>query len=87
MQLTALLPKMDLSTKVSHRGHEITVTREKSMMGEETLFYAIFRESDGFECTSGHSSGDESVGQMVEIMKERVDNELAEEDPWCEQGS
>lgn len=67
-----------------YRGHEITVTREKSMMGETMLFYGIFRQADGFECDSGFSSGGDTVRDMVNGFKKRVDEELASADPWGE---
>lgn len=70
--------------KAVHRGHEITVTREKCMAGYSLLYYSIFRKSDGYECTSGFEDSDEKVGDFVGVMKQRVDAELAEDDPWME---
>lgn len=70
--------------KTSYKGHEISVDRSESMTGDEMLFYGIFRESDGFECASGFSSGTETETEFTQILKERVDAELAEEDPWAE---
>lgn len=70
--------------KTSYKGHEITVNREDSMTGDEMLFYGIFREADGFECASGFSSGTETEVEFTELMKQRVDAELSEEDPWAE---
>jgi len=70
--------------KTSYKGHEINVDRSESMTGDEMLFYSIFRESDGFECESSFSSGTETEAEFTEILKQRVDAELSEEDPWAE---
>lgn len=70
--------------KVSYRGHEIDVHRAKCMAGYSLLYYSIFRESDGYECTSGYEDSAETVRDKVKQFKERVDNELAEADPWEE---
>lgn len=70
--------------KCVYKGHEITVTRERSMAGYSMLYYGVFRQSDGYECTSGFSDSSETVKEFMEIMKERVDAELAEDDPWGE---
>jgi hypothetical protein len=72
--------------KVDYRGHEIDVTRDRAMGGWQSIYYSIFRKSDGYECTSGFSSEDRTpVRDFVKLMKERVDAELAESDPWMEQ--
>ena len=71
--------------RISYRGHEITVTREKCLAGYPLLFYSVFRESDGFECVSGCEDSAETVRGLVSTMKQRVDNELKEDDPWLEQ--
>jgi hypothetical protein len=70
--------------KLIYKGHEITVTRERSMAGYSMLYYSVFRESDGYECDSGFSDSDDTVKDFVDMMKERVDAELAEDDPWGE---
>lgn len=64
--------------KTIYRGHEIDVRREKSMAGYSMLFYSIFRESDGYEVTSGFSDSDDSVSDMIGYMKERLDAEIAD---------
>ncbi len=68
--------------KVSHRGHEIEVKRDRCMGGWSVLYYSIFRESDGYECLSGFTEDTSSVREYVGYMKERIDAELAEKDPW-----
>lgn len=70
--------------RINHRGYEINVTQELSMSGEVLLFWSIFRELDGYECDSGFSYGTESVEEYTELMKQRIDAELSEDDPWME---
>lgn len=70
--------------KIVYRGHEIDVRREKCMGGWPMLYYSIFRVSDGYECTSGFTEDASPVRTYVGYMKERVDAELAEADPWLE---
>jgi len=73
--------------KASYRGYDIDVHRERSMGGDVLLYYSIFRQSDGYEATSGFSTGSDTVREFIGYMKERVDAELAEADPWDEKGS
>ncbi len=73
--------------KVVYRGHEIDVRRERCMGGWPLLYYSIFRVSDGHECTSGFTEDTSPVRAYVGYMKERVDAELAEDDPWGEKAS
>lgn len=68
--------------KTEYRGHEIEVKRERCMGGWTMLYYSIFRISDGYECTSGCTEDTSPVRTYVGYMKERVDAELAEDDPW-----
>lgn len=70
--------------KVSYRGYEIEVYREESLGGWENLYWSIFRESDGYEADSGFSTGSDTVRDFVGYMKERVDAELADDNPWGE---
>lgn len=70
--------------KTTYRGHEINATRERSMGGDDLLYYSIFRISDGFECASGFSYDESPVPTYIKYMKERIDAELAEDDPWGE---
>lgn len=70
--------------KVSHRGHEIIVDRSESMTGEELLYYSVFRESDGYECLSSFEDSEETIGDKVQQLRDRIDNELEEADPWME---
>lgn len=70
--------------KVVYRGHEIDVKREKCLGGWSRLYYSIFRESDGYECISGGTDDTSTVRTYIGYMKERIDAELAESDPWGE---
>lgn len=70
--------------KISYRGHEINVRRSRSMGGDYNIYFSIFRESDGYECTSGFTSDMSPVDVYMGYMRERVDAELAESDPWGE---
>lgn len=70
--------------QVRYREHEINVTREPSMSGAMLVFYSVFRVSDGYECTSGFQDTSDTVREMVKFLKERVDEELASENPWDE---
>jgi hypothetical protein len=70
--------------KVAYKGHEIDVTREKCLGGWSTLYYAIFRESDGYECMSGFEDSAETVASMVKTLKQTVDEEIKSDNPWME---
>lgn len=72
--------------KTVYRGYEIDVRRSRCMGGWPMLYYSIFRVSDGYECTSGFTEDTSPVRTYVGYMKERVDAELAEDDPWGEKG-
>ena len=67
-----------------YRGHEIDVRRERSLGGDMLLYMTIIRESDGYICEDTFSSGADTVRDMMRYMRERVDAELAEPDPWLE---
>src|SRR5678816_4534100 len=70
--------------KVKYRGHKIDVRREKSLGGEELLYYSIFRIADLYECASGFSYDESHVKVFIGYLKERIDGELADNDPWGE---
>lgn len=73
--------------KCKYRGFEIDVHRAESMGGDLLVYYSIFRESDLFEATSGFSDSADHVMAWIGFMKERIDNELKEDDPWNEKGT
>ena len=69
----------------SYRGHEISVTREKSMGGWSQVFFSVFRESDQYECVSGFSDSADTVRTWIRLLRERIDDELSSSTPWgCE---
>jgi hypothetical protein len=70
--------------KATHRGYEISVTREKCLGGWSLLYYSIFRIEDGYEALSSFEDSGHTVREVVGHMKQRIDNELAEDDPWLE---
>lgn len=67
-----------------YRGHKITLTRESCMGGWEQLYYSIFREADGYECTVNFTTDESPLPVFMGHMRDRVDAELAEADPWGE---
>lgn len=70
--------------KVAHKGHTIEVVREKSLGGDILLYSSIFRDSDGYECIAEYEDSAETVRDKVKQWRERIDNELKEDDPWGE---
>jgi hypothetical protein len=74
--------------KVHYRGYEISVDRGdspyKPTEGLCYVYWSIYRESDGYCCDETYSYGCETVQEWIEILKRRIDNELATGDPWME---
>ena len=70
--------------KVSYKGYEIDAHREESLGLGVLLYWSIFRESDGYEADSGFSSGEDTEEFWVKGLKQRVDSELSEKNPWGE---
>ena len=70
--------------KTTYRGHEIEVTRDHCLGGWDQLYFSIFRVSDGYECLSSFEDSAETIRDKIKELKERIDNELAEKDPWGE---
>lgn len=67
-----------------YRGHEIDVRRERSLGGDLLLYISIIRASDGYCCEETFSTGEDKISDMMRYMCERVDAELASDDPWLE---
>lgn len=67
-----------------YRGHQISLSREDSLGGDELLYYGIYRTSDWFECAAGFTSDESDLPTYMGYMRERVDNELSSPDPWGE---
>jgi hypothetical protein len=70
-----------------HRDHEILLSREECQGGWELLYYSIFRQSDGYECDSGFTEDESDLPTYMGYMRDRIDAELAEDDPWGELSS
>jgi len=68
--------------KVVYCGHEIEVTREKCLGGWSELYTSVFRLSDELECVCAVEDSAEKIVDQVRYMKERIDEELASENPW-----
>ena len=70
--------------KKTYRGHEIIVKRERCLGGWDQLYYTIVRIADGYICADSFTEDTSPVPTYMKYMKERVDAELLEQDPWCE---
>ena len=49
------------------------------------LYYNIYRQSDGYECVCSFEDSDEKVRDKIKHLKEHIDNELNEPNPWGEE--
>lgn len=58
--------------KITYKGCEIEVTRDKCMGGWDILFYSVF--DDGFEVTSGFSESSDTVREFIKDLKNLVDD-------------
>lgn len=67
--------------KVTYRGYEITVTREKCLAGYGMLYTTIY-DSDGVERVCMVEDSGEKVRDQIRYMKQRIDAELASDKPW-----
>lgn len=67
-----------------YKGYEIKAEREECMAGYELLYFSIYRIKDGFECLSSFEDSAETIEDKIEELKERIDNEHKEDDPWME---
>lgn len=70
-----------------HRGYTIEVRREECLGGWPMLYTTIIRDSDQYIAAEFPEDSGEKVRDQIRYMKERIDNELAEEDPWDEHRS
>lgn len=70
--------------KSRYRGYEINVTREQCLGGWDLLYYSVFRAKDGWCALDSFSDSDHTVREMIGHLKERIDAELLEDDPWME---
>lgn len=59
--------------KVTYKGFEIDVSREKSLGGWSQLYYSVFTPT-GYELVCGFEDSDEKVKDKIEDLKETVDD-------------
>lgn len=64
--------------RVKYRGHLIDVKREMCLAGYELLYIYIERLSDGVCIEATRYDGAETVREMIQHMKGRVDAEIEE---------
>ena len=64
-----------------HKGHRIKVGLDPIF---EILQYSIVRTADGYVCLGGAEDSDETVSGKIRHLKQRIDGELLEADPWGE---
>lgn len=69
--------------KTPYKGYTITADR----VSEDWLDWAIIRDQDGFVADCGFYSGAETESEYTRLMKGRIDNEHATDDPWLEKES
>jgi hypothetical protein len=62
--------------KLEYKGFDIEVNKEKSVGGDEFLYYSAFRKNDDWELTSGSVAASNSVREWVNDMKKLVDEYL-----------
>jgi len=65
--------------RVSYRGFEIDVRREKCMAGYKLVYFSVMRKSDSFELICNYSDSADTVRDWVKWMRARVDGFI--EDP------
>lgn len=59
--------------KQDYRGFELNAKREKSMGGDDFLFFFIMRKSDKWLLTDSFTSGDETPREYMKYLKAQVD--------------
>lgn len=70
---------------VRHRGHTITASRICVLDGNMlSMFLTIVRDSDGYLCLGNSYVGGETVREVVQHMRGRIDAVLFEDAPWGE---
>lgn len=68
-----------------HRGYRIQVCREQSLAGEMLLYFSVMRIDDGWFCVDSFTDSDESITELLGHLINRIDAEMAQDDPWDEQ--
>lgn len=59
--------------KTTYKNCKIDVYRDKTITGDDHLFFSVFDLNDGFEVTSGYSEGEDTVKSYIEDLKCTVD--------------
>ena len=62
--------------KVTYRGHEINVRRERCMAGYYLTYYSIIRDSDQFIVEDSFTEGEDTLPDMVRYLKAHVDDAI-----------
>ncbi|WP_428743200.1 hypothetical protein [Tenacibaculum sp.] len=70
---------------VEYKGHTIEVEKEKCLGGWSQVYYSVIRNSDSLECICDFTSGSEKIKTVVNMLKDRIDEELKEKLPWGEE--
>lgn len=63
--------------EVEYRGFVIKVWRENSLGGDELLYFYVMRKRDNRFMEDSYTTGNDTVADYVQLMKERVDAWLA----------
>jgi len=70
--------------EAEYKGYKIEVWRDKCLGGWDLLYYVITRLSDGYMPVDSFEDSAETVRDKIKQLKERIDNEHKEDDPWME---
>jgi hypothetical protein len=60
--------------KINYKNFEIDVHRDKCLAGYNLVYYSVFRNSDGWELTSGFYDTADTVRDIIKDMKSLVDD-------------
>lgn len=67
--------------KATYKGYELEVSKEKCMGGWSMVYFNIYAP-DGYECVADFTEDNSPLRTHMKWLKERVDEELASDDPW-----
>lgn len=70
--------------KALYRGYRISVRREKTLGGGDSIFYFAEREPDGFMPIGAAADGSRTLRDVMEHVKAEIDAQLVEDDPFGE---
>lgn len=69
-----------VKAEINYRGHTIAASREPCQAGHSLLYFTIVRNSDLFIVVDSFTEEDSSPAKYVNLLTERVDTEIAEEE-------